>query len=197
MAAAGRSAFTRRAAISASSASTMTWSVLPLSLNPTANFTGRLPGRSRCGGCAPGATIVCRQGSLEGPRPQPTGAKRVCTAGAAGHIMNPGTRTGGLARNAGECPWARDVVWRHSGLAQPFRRRGMSQDRADRRRPSAGAEVPRRWVRQIGLAVAVGFAYFFAAQLSLGLLTKPDGVAVFWPAAGVSAGVLIALGRSA
>jgi PAS domain S-box-containing protein len=73
----------------------------------------------------------------------------------------------------------------------------MSQDRAERRRPPAGAEVPRRWVRQIGLAVAVGFAYFFAAQLSLGLLTKPDNVAVFWPAAGVSAGVLIALGRSA
>jgi PAS domain S-box-containing protein len=72
----------------------------------------------------------------------------------------------------------------------------MSQDRAERRRP-AGAELPRRWVRQVGLAAAVGFAYFFAAQLSLGLLTKPDGVAVFWPAAGVSAGVLIALGRSA
>jgi PAS domain S-box-containing protein len=73
----------------------------------------------------------------------------------------------------------------------------MSQDRAERRQPSAGVELPRRWVRQTGLAVAVGFAYFFAAQLSLGLLTKPDGVAVFWPAAGVSAGVLIALGRSA
>jgi PAS domain S-box-containing protein len=73
----------------------------------------------------------------------------------------------------------------------------MSQDRAERRQPSAGVELPRRWVRQAGLAVAVGFAYFFAAQLSLGLLTKPDGVAVFWPAAGVSAGVLIALGRSA
>ena len=73
----------------------------------------------------------------------------------------------------------------------------MSQVRAERRRLSAGAELPRRWVRQSGLTVAVGFAYFFAAQLSLGLLTKPDGVAVFWPAAGVSAGVLIALGRSA
>src|SRR5499433_934738 len=53
------------------------------------------------------------------------------------------------------------------------------------------------WISTMGLAVAVGIAYFFAAQLSLGLLTKPDGVAVFWPAAGVSAGVLIALGRSA
>ena len=73
----------------------------------------------------------------------------------------------------------------------------MSQDRAERRRPIAGAALPRRWVRQIGLAAAVGLAYFFAAQLSLNLLTQPDKVAVFWPAAGVSAGVLIALGRSA
>jgi PAS domain S-box-containing protein len=73
----------------------------------------------------------------------------------------------------------------------------MSQDRAERRRPWVGAELPRRWVRQVGITVAVGFAYFFAAQLSLSLLTQPDKVAVFWPAAGVSAGVLIALGRSA
>jgi PAS domain S-box-containing protein len=73
----------------------------------------------------------------------------------------------------------------------------MSQDLAERRRPSAAAELPRRWVRQAGLAAAVGLAYFLSAQLSLGLLTKPDGVAVFWPAAGVAAGVMIALGRSA
>ncbi len=53
------------------------------------------------------------------------------------------------------------------------------------------------WTGAIGLAVAVGIAYFVAAQLSLVLLAKPDGVAVFWPAAGVSSGVLIALGRDA
>ena len=47
------------------------------------------------------------------------------------------------------------------------------------------------------LAVAVGVAYFLAARLSLFLISQPDGVAIFWPAAGVSAGVLIALGRSA
>jgi PAS domain S-box-containing protein len=46
----------------------------------------------------------------------------------------------------------------------------------------------------IGLAIAVGVAYFLAARLSLGLLTKPDGVAVFWPAAGIASGTLIALG---
>ncbi len=47
------------------------------------------------------------------------------------------------------------------------------------------------------LAVAIGLSYFVAARLSLGLLTKPDGVAVFWPAAGISAGTLIALGPRA
>jgi PAS domain S-box-containing protein len=59
------------------------------------------------------------------------------------------------------------------------------------------ADVMRRWGRSIGLAVAVGVAYFLAARLSLALLTKPDGVAVFWPASGVAAGVLIALGPGA
>src|SRR5262249_30782211 len=53
-------------------------------------------------------------------------------------------------------------------------------------------DVP-RWVASIGLTVAVGVAYFVAARLSLLLLTQPEGVAVFWPAAGISAGVLIAL----
>ncbi|HUC52380.1 MAG TPA: ATP-binding protein [Xanthobacteraceae bacterium] len=52
-------------------------------------------------------------------------------------------------------------------------------------------------VRGLALAAAVGLAYFYAAQLSLGLLIKPDGVAVFWPAAGISSGVLIALGAKA
>jgi HWE histidine kinase len=56
---------------------------------------------------------------------------------------------------------------------------------------------PMRWVGSIGLAVAVGVAYFLAARLSLALLTKPDGVAVFWPASGVAAGVLIGLGPAA
>ncbi|MCK1741266.1 MASE1 domain-containing protein [Bradyrhizobium sp. 139] len=46
----------------------------------------------------------------------------------------------------------------------------------------------------IGVALAVGIAYFLGARLSLYLLTKPDGVAVFWPASGVAAGALIALG---
>jgi len=53
------------------------------------------------------------------------------------------------------------------------------------------------WITSVGLAIAVGIAYFLAARLSLFLLTKPDGVAVFWPAAGVSSGVLISLGPRA
>jgi PAS domain S-box-containing protein len=51
-------------------------------------------------------------------------------------------------------------------------------------------------VRVIALTVLVGIAYFVAARLSL-LLMTPPGVAVFWPAAGVSSGILIALGRTA
>jgi PAS domain S-box-containing protein len=65
------------------------------------------------------------------------------------------------------------------------------------RRLSTTADPEGRWVGSIGLAVAVGIAYFLAARLSLALLTKPDGVAVFWPASGVAAGVLIALGPGA
>jgi PAS domain S-box-containing protein len=52
-------------------------------------------------------------------------------------------------------------------------------------------------ISAIGLAIAVGIVYVFAAQLSLALLAESDGVALFWPAAGVSSGVLIALGRGA
>src|SRR5262245_17026280 len=65
------------------------------------------------------------------------------------------------------------------------------------RQPSGAANLAQRWVGSSGLAVAVGIAYFLAARLSLFLLTEPDGVAVFWPAAGVSSGTLIALGRGA
>jgi signal transduction histidine kinase len=59
------------------------------------------------------------------------------------------------------------------------------------------AYATRRWAGSLGLALAIGITYFVAARLSLALLTEPDGVAVFWPAAGVSSGVLIALGRDA
>jgi PAS domain S-box-containing protein len=58
-------------------------------------------------------------------------------------------------------------------------------------------EAPPLSAVSIALAVAVAVAYFLAARLSLALLTKPDGVAVFWPAAGISSGVLIAIGSRA
>jgi two-component sensor histidine kinase/integral membrane sensor domain MASE1 len=57
------------------------------------------------------------------------------------------------------------------------------------------AWMPR--VGSIGLAIAVAITYFFTARLSLALLTEPDGVVVFWPAAGISSGILIAFGRAA
>jgi PAS domain S-box-containing protein len=65
------------------------------------------------------------------------------------------------------------------------------------RRLPAAADPTQGLMGSIWLAVAVGIAYFLSARLSLVLLTKPDGVAVFWPAAGVAAGVLIALGPRA
>lgn len=44
---------------------------------------------------------------------------------------------------------------------------------------------------------AVALAYFFTARLSLALLEPIDGVATFWPAAGVASGILIAFGSAA
>jgi signal transduction histidine kinase len=64
----------------------------------------------------------------------------------------------------------------------------------------------RRWTERaampgalgsLALTFAVALAYAIAARLSLYLLANPDGVAVFWPAAGISSGLLIALGRAA
>ncbi|MFZ0766105.1 MAG: MASE1 domain-containing protein, partial [Bradyrhizobium sp.] len=43
----------------------------------------------------------------------------------------------------------------------------------------------------------MALAYFLTARLSLTLLEPADGVAVFWPAAGVASGILIALGPAA
>ena len=49
----------------------------------------------------------------------------------------------------------------------------------------------------VGGAIAVGVVYFLTARLGLALLASPSDVAVFWPAAGVAAGILITLGRRA
>jgi PAS domain S-box-containing protein len=57
--------------------------------------------------------------------------------------------------------------------------------------------LPAAWVRSIVLGLSVGLAFFLGAHLGLALLTQPDGVAVFWPASGIAAGSLIALGPGA
>jgi PAS domain S-box-containing protein len=59
-----------------------------------------------------------------------------------------------------------------------------------------GAGERAGWMNSLWLALAVGCVYILAAKMSLALLT-PDGVAVFWPAAGIAAGTLIAAGPSA
>src|SRR5215467_14890372 len=61
--------------------------------------------------------------------------------------------------------------------------------------PLGKASAREQLLASIGLAVAIGVVYFLAARLSLFLQTQPVGVAVFWPAAGVSSGILITLGR--
>src|SRR5690348_6172936 len=52
----------------------------------------------------------------------------------------------------------------------------------------------RRWAVSFGIAAAVGSIYFLATSLAFSLLFKTDTIAVFWPASGISAGALIALG---
>jgi len=54
-----------------------------------------------------------------------------------------------------------------------------------------------QWAIAAVATIAVAVAYFLAARLSLALLEKSDGVAVFWPAAGVASGVLIGVGSAA
>jgi PAS domain S-box-containing protein len=48
----------------------------------------------------------------------------------------------------------------------------------------------------LATSISVAVAFFLAAHLSLALLDKADGVAVFWPAAGVATGVLVAFGSA-
>src|SRR5215467_9978484 len=68
--------------------------------------------------------------------------------------------------------------------------------RGQREQPAAH-DVTRQWASHIGFAAAIGFGYFLAADFSVRLLVEPEGVAVFWPAAGISSGILIAFGLPA
>src|SRR5260370_7955344 len=72
----------------------------------------------------------------------------------------------------------------------------MLQNLGGQVKQSDGADSAWRWMRLSWLAVVIGSVYILSARLSLSLLT-PDGVAVFWPAAGVAAGALIAFGPPA
>src|SRR5262249_12181303 len=65
------------------------------------------------------------------------------------------------------------------------------------RQQTVAGELYRRWPSSIWLAVAIGLAYFLAALLSYDLSLQAEGLAVFWPASGVSSGFLIALGSRA
>jgi two-component sensor histidine kinase/integral membrane sensor domain MASE1 len=47
------------------------------------------------------------------------------------------------------------------------------------------------------LTVITGVGYYMGARLALLLQVQPENIAVFWPASGLAAGALIALGRSA
>src|SRR5262245_25750101 len=71
------------------------------------------------------------------------------------------------------------------------------RERASMLQKSVDGVSAARWIGPIGLAAVVGIAYFMAARLSLFLLTQPEGVAVFWPAAGIASGALIVFGRDA
>src|SRR5262245_20000216 len=67
---------------------------------------------------------------------------------------------------------------------------------------SQGAAFPfdnlsNSWLGAVGIALAIGIAYFMAARFGLAFRAKPGGVAAFWPAAGIAIGALIALGPNA
>jgi PAS domain S-box-containing protein len=55
-------------------------------------------------------------------------------------------------------------------------------------RPSARASES---LAKVGIAVTMATVYFLAARVGLVLLSQPSDVAVFWPASGIAAGILI------
>ena len=61
----------------------------------------------------------------------------------------------------------------------------------------ASAPAARGWLAAHGAVDVVGAAYFLAPRLGLALLSAPSDVAVFWPASGIAAGILIISGRRA
>src|SRR5260370_40334194 len=90
-----------------------------------------------------------------------------------------------------------------AAMVQGFVRRGFWPRRAEATLGTAAKQTvvlgrhPLASGVNVISTVGVALAYFFAARLSLALLAPVDGVAVFWPAAGVASGILIALGSAA
>ena len=88
-------------------------------------------------------------------------------------------------------------------MVQDFVRQGFWPRRAEATLSTAAKQTvilarhPLASGAKVISTVGVALAYFVAARLSLALLEPVDGVAVFWPAAGVASGILIALGSAA
>jgi PAS domain S-box-containing protein len=61
----------------------------------------------------------------------------------------------------------------------------------------AARDGARTWNSTLAWALAIGSGYFLAARLGLALLSVPSDIAVFWPASGLAAGILITFGRRA
>src|SRR5215475_12972743 len=79
------------------------------------------------------------------------------------------------------------------GLGKPLRATEGHHSEVENGVPFPGG----RPVLHVALGAAGVFvAYFFAARLGLALTTPSSGVAVFWPAAGVASGLIIALGST-
>src|SRR5215470_6634198 len=79
------------------------------------------------------------------------------------------------------------------GLGKPLRATEGHHSEVENGVPFPGG----RHLLHVALGAAGVFvAYFFAARLGLALTTPSSGVAVFWPAAGVASGLVIALGST-
>ena len=63
-----------------------------------------------------------------------------------------------------------------------------------KRQRFGNTELARGWAGDLALAAAVGAAYLLVAQVTMLGAAFPDKSALFWPAAGISSGILIALG---
>src|SRR5262245_18012665 len=64
-------------------------------------------------------------------------------------------------------------------------------------RDLAAATGNGRWATVVGWSVVFGVAHFLTSRLGHSLLVPSVDVAVFWPASGVAAGILIAFCRRA